>query len=158
MAQNINNVQYVHMTNLGVGQAPPPGQPYQLPQNSLAEPISTSCSNPESRLTTLHKANMGIGWNANKGMYSAWRDLAKDPMIARNYVAGARAAVYPDADFQPIVAGMRRFRPVCDELTTVLAADNVARMRDIDEAVVHLVKDCVVKLFNTTKTRRPAAV
>ena len=158
MAQNINNVQYVHMANPGVGQAPPPGQTYQLPQNSLAGPISMSRSNPDSRSTTLHKANMGIGGNANKGMYSAWRDLAKDLMIARNYVPGGRAAVYPDADFQPIVAGMRRLRPACDELATASAAGDVARMQDIDEAVVHLVKDCVVKLFNTIKTRGPAAV
>ena len=158
MAQNINNVQYVHMANPGVGQAPPPGQTYQLRQNSLAGPISMSRSNPDSRSTTLHKANMGIGGNANKGMYSAWRDLAKDLMIARNYVPGGRAAVYPDADFQPIVAGMRRLRPACDELATASAAGDVARMQDIDEAVVHLVKDCVVKLFNTIKTRGPAAV
>ena len=158
MAQNINNVQYVHMANPGVGQAPPPGQTYQLPQNSLAGPISMSRSNPNSRSTTLHKENMGIGGEENKGMYSAWRDLAKDLMIARNYVPGGRAAVYPDADFQPIVAGMRRLRPACDELATASAAGDVARMRDIDEAVVHLVKDCVVKLFNTIKTRGPAAV
>ena len=158
MAQNINNVQYVHMANPGVGQAPPPGQTYQLPQNSLAGPISMSRSNPNSRSTTLHKENMGIGGEENKGMYSAWRDLAKDLMIARNYVAGARAAVYPDADFQPIVAGMRRLRPACDKLATASAAGDVARMRDIDEAVVHLVKDCVVKLFNTIKTQGPAAV
>ena len=158
MAQNINNVQYVHMANPGVGQAPPPGQTYQLPQNSLAGPISMSRSNPNSRSTTLHKENMGIGGEENKGMYSAWRDLAKDLMIARNYVPGGRAAVYPDADFQPIVAGMRRLRPACDELATASAAGDVARMQDIDEAVVHLVKDCVVKLFNTIKTRGPAAV
>ena len=158
MAQNINNVQYVHMANPGVGQAPPPGQTYQLPQNSLVGLISTSRSNPNSRSTTLHKANMGIGGDANKDMYSAWRDLVKDLIIARNYVPGARAAIYPDADFQPIVAGMRRLRPACDGLATASAAGNVARMQDIDEAVVHLVKDCVVKLFNTTKTRGPAAV
>ena len=158
MAQNINNVQYVHMANPGVGQASPPGQTYQLPQNSLAGPISMSRSKPESRSTTLHKANMGIGGNANKGMYSAWRDLAPDLMIARNYVPGGRAAVYPDADFQPIIAGMRRLRPACDQFATASAAGDVARMQDIDEPVVHLVKDCVVKLFNTRKTRGPAAV
>ena len=145
MAQNINNVQYIHMANLAVGQT------YQLPQNSLAGPISTSRSNPGSRSTTLHKANMGIGGNANKDMYSAWRDLVKDLMIARNYVPGARAAIYPDTDFQTVVAGMRRLRPACDELATALAVGNVACMQNIDEAVMHLVKDCVVKLFNTTK-------
>ena len=146
------------MANPGVGQAPPLGQTYQLPQNSLVGLISTSRLNPNSGLTTLHKANMGIGGNANKDMYSAWRDLVKDLMIARNYVPGARVAIYPDADFQPIVVGMRRLRRACDGLATASAAGNVARMQDIDEAVVHLVKDCVVKLFNTTKTRGRAAV
>ena len=43
-------------------------------------------------------------------MYIAWRDLAKDLMIARNYVPGAKALIYPDADFQAIGAGMRRLR------------------------------------------------
>ena len=101
---------------------------------------------------------MGIGGNANKGMYSAWRDLAKDLMIARNYVAGGMAAVNPDAGFQPIVAGIRRLRPACEEIATASAAGYVARMRNIDEAVVHLVRHCVVKLFNITRTRGPAAV
>ena len=98
---------------------------------------------------------MGIRGNANKDMYSA---CVKDLIIARNYVPGARAAIYPDADFQPIVAGMRRLSPACDGLATASAAGNVARMQDIDEAVVYLVKDCVNKLFNTTKTRGPPAV
>ena len=144
MAQNINNVQYVHRANPGVGQAPPPGQTYQLLQNSLTGLISMSRSNPISISTTLHKENMGIGGEENKGIYGAWQDLAKDLIIARNYVPGVRAAVYPEADFQRIVAGMRRLRPAYDELATTSAAGNAARMLDIDEAVVHLVNDCVV--------------
>ena len=152
MAQNINNVQYVHMANPGVGQAPPPGQTYQLPPNSLVGPIGMGRSNPQSRSTTNLKANMGIGGDANKHLYAAWRDCAKDLMLARNYVPGPRAMTYPDADFQPIVAGMRRLRPACDQLATASAANNLARIQDIDEAVVHLVKDCVRKLFNTVKT------
>ena len=158
MAQNINNVQYINMANPGVGHDPPPGQTYQLPQNSLSGLISTRRSNPGSISTTLQNANMGIGENANKDMYSAWRDLVKDLMIARNYVLGAMAAIYHDADFQPIVAGIRRLSPECDGLATASAVGNVARMQDVDEAVVYLVKDCVVKLFNTIKTQGPAAL
>ena len=87
------------------------------------------------------------------GMYSAWRDLANDLMIARNYMPGGSGAVYPEAEFQPIVAGMTRLHPPCDGLATASAAGNVALMQNIYEAVVHLVKNCVVKLFNTIKTR-----
>ena len=157
MAQNIHNVQYIHMANPGVGQAPPSGQIYQLPQHSLEGVISTSHLNPGSRSTTLYKANMGIGGNAEKDMYSTWREWVKDLIIAWNYVPGCMAAIYPNPDFQPIVLGMRILWPACDELATASAAGNVAHMQDIDEAVVHLVKDCVVKLFNTTKTLGPAA-
>ena len=157
MPQNINNVQYVHMANPGVGQVPPPGQAYQLPLNSLVGLISTRRSNPDSRSTTLHKTNMGFRPGLKNPVYKAWRDLAKDLMIARNYVPGATVGIYPDADFQAIVAGMRRLRPACDELATASAANNLARIEDIDEAVVHLVKDCVTKLFNTIKTQGPAA-
>jgi len=77
-------------------------------------------------------------------------------MIARNFVPGATAMNYPDADFQPIFAGMRRLRPVCDQLATASAANNQQRMQDIDEVVVHIVKDCARKLFNTWMTHPQA--
>ena len=93
MAQNINNVQYVHMANPGVGQVLPPGQAYQLPLNSLSGLISTRRSNPECRSTALHKAKMGFGPGLKHPLYQAWRDFAKDLMIARNYVRGARAGI-----------------------------------------------------------------
>ena len=155
MAQNINNVLYVHMANPGVGQVPPPGQAYQLLLNSLVWLISTRGSNPEGRSTTLYKTNMGFRLSIKNPVNKAWRDLAKDLMIERNYVPGARAGIYPDADFQAIVAGMRRLSPACNELATASAANNLARIEDIDEAVVHLVKDCVTKLFNTINTQGP---
>ena len=101
---------------------------------------------------------MDIGGNAKKDMYSAGWNEVKDLMIARSCVLGAWAAIYPDTYFQPIVAGVRRLRPAWNELATASAAGNVARMQDIDEAVVHLVKESVVKLYNTTKTWGPAAV
>ena len=47
MAQNIINVQYIHMQNLGVQQAPP-GQTYQFPPNSLPGEISVKRMNPEA--------------------------------------------------------------------------------------------------------------
>ena len=53
---------------------------------------------------------------------------------------------------------MRRLRPACDELATASAVGNIARMQDIDKTLVHLIKDCVVKLFNKTKTWGPAAL
>ena len=140
-----------------MGQVPLPGQAYQLPLNSLVGLLTTRRSNPDGRSTTLHKTNMGFGPGLKNPVYKAWRDLAKDLMIARNYVPGAKAGIYPDADFQAIVAGMRRLRPACDELATASAANNLARIEDIDEAVVYLVKDCVTKLFNTIKTQGPAA-
>ena len=108
MAQNINNVQYVHMANPGVGQVPPLGQAYQLPLKSLIGVISTRRLNPDGRSTTLQKTNMGFGPGLKNLVYKACRDLAKDLMIARNYVPGARAGIYPDTDFQAIIAGMRR--------------------------------------------------
>ena len=138
-------------------QVPLPGHAYQLPLNSLVGLISTRRSNPEGRSTTLYKTNMGFGPGLKNSVYKAWCDLAKDLMIARNYAPGARAGIYPNADFQAIVAGMSRLRPACDELATASAANNLAHLEDIHETVVHLVKDCVTKLFNIIKTQGPAA-
>ena len=67
---------------------------------------------------------------------------------------GARVGIYPDADFQALVAGMSRLCPACDKLATAFAVNNLAHIEnsDIDKAVVHLVKNCVTQLFNTIKT------
>ena len=100
---------------------------------------------------------MEFGQGLKNPVYKAWRDHAKDLMIARNYVPGARAGIYPDANLQAIVGDMRRLRPACEELATALSANNLARIENNDEAVVHLVKDYVTKLFNTIKTQGPAA-
>ena len=61
MAQNIINVQYIHMQNPGVQQAPP-GQTYQLLPNSLLVEISVKRNNPEAgkRMIKTHKAFIGI--------------------------------------------------------------------------------------------------
>jgi len=44
---------------------------------------------------------------------------------------------------------MRRLRPACDQLATESAGNNVARMREADEVIVQLVKDCISKLPTT---------
>jgi len=43
-------------------------------------------------------------------------------------------------------------KAACDELATVSAANNMASMQEIDEAVLPLVKDCGKKLANTIRT------
>jgi len=72
-------------------------------------------------------------------------------MLARSYIS--ENCHFPDAEFQQIVAGMRRLKPACDELPTASAANNMASMQEIDEAVLQLVKDCGKKL--TTSAKKP---
>jgi len=43
-------------------------------------------------------------------------------------------------------------KPACDELATASAANNMASMQEIDEAVLQLVKDCGKKLTKTIET------
>jgi len=52
---------------------------------------------------------------------------------------------------------MRRLKPACDELATASAANNMASMQEIDEAVLQLVKDCGKKLANTIRTNNHVA-
>ena len=61
MAQNIINVQYIHMQNPGVQEAPP-GQTYELSRNSLPEEITVKRKNPGAgkRKINTHKAIIGI--------------------------------------------------------------------------------------------------
>jgi len=47
---------------------------------------------------------------------------------------------------------MRRLKPACDELATASAANNMASMQAIEEAVNQLVKDGGKKLIKTIKT------
>ena len=71
-------------------------------------------------------------------------------MLARNY---DDIYQFPDAEFQQIVAGMRRLLPVCDALATVSAANNIRLLQEIGEVVVQLAKDCGKKLTNTLGKR-----
>jgi len=82
--------------------------------------------------------------------YLCWRDAVKDHMLAKGYISDNWH--FPDAEFQQIVEGMRRLKPACDELATASAANNMASMQKIDEAVLQLVKDCGKKLANTIRT------
>jgi len=74
------------------------------------------------------------------------RRLVKDQLVERNFTPLANFGI---GEFQQIVAGMRRLRPGCDQLVTESAANNVASMREADEAIVQLVKDCMSKLTTT---------
>jgi len=83
-------------------------------------------------------------------LYGEPREAVKDQIIARGF---RKIRTFPDHQFQQIVAGMRTLRPACDRLVTAAAANNRAVMRQINEAVVQLVKDCGVKLRTTVKNR-----
>jgi len=85
---------------------------------------------------------MGISYypkNKPHPIYVCWRDAVKDQMLSRGYISDNWH--FPDAEFQQIVADMRRLKPACDELATASAANNMASMQEIDEAVLQLFKD-----------------
>jgi len=126
----------------------PAGQTYQLPPNSLLGVICATRPNPGGQSITHYKEAMGSpASNAGAVVYKEWRRLVKDQLVARNFTPLANFAI---GQFQQIVAGMRRLRPASDQLATESAANNVARMREADEAIVQLVKDCVSQLTTTT--------
>jgi len=75
----------------------------------------------------------------------------KDQLVAGNFTPLANFAI---GEFQQIVAGMRSLRPACNQLATESAANKVARMREADEAIVQLLKDCMSKL-TTTMNKQP---
>ena len=144
MAQNIN-IPYVFMQNAGVLAQ---GQREQLPPSSLQGAISMHRTNPGSRAISDHKINMAFTQvQAQKQMYTEWRNCAKDEIIARDFApAGRTAKSFPDADFLPICTGIRTLRPACDLIVSAVAANDMHRLEDIEEAVVELVKDSCRKL------------
>jgi len=134
------------MHNPGAQQAPA-GQMYQLRPNSLLGVISATRPNPGGQSITHYKGAMGFpANNAGVVVYKEWRRLVNDQLVARNFTPLANFAI---GEFQQIVAGMRRLRPACNQLATESAANNVARMREADEAIVQLVKDSMSKLTTT---------
>ena len=141
-------MQYVFMQNAGVLA---PGQTDQLPPSSLQGAISMHRTNPGGRAISDHKLNMGFTQvQAQKKMYTEWRNCAKDQMIARGFApAGQTGKGFPGADFVPIYTGMRTLRPACDLIVSIVAANDLHRLEDIEEAVVELVKDSCRKLNDT---------
>jgi len=73
-------------------------------------------------------------------------------MLATGYIS--ENAHFPDEEFQQIVAGMRTLKPACDEFATASAANNMASMQAIDQAVLQLVKDCGKWLTKTIRTNK----
>jgi len=138
-----NTIDYVYMPNAGNLQAPA-GQTYHLPPVSLRGYISPRPSN--YRKIVDHKLSMGIP--DDNHWYCEWREAVKDQMLARGI---RKMRTFPDHHFQQIVAGIRTLRAACDSLVRAAAANNRAVMRQIDKAVVQLVKDCWVKLTSTVK-------
>jgi len=71
-------------------------------------------------------------------------------MIARGFApAGRTAKDFPEAYFLPICTGVRTLRPACDLIIAAVAANDMHRLEDIEEAVVELVKDSCRKLNDT---------
>jgi len=135
----------------GAQQAPPAGQTYHLPPFTLVGEYSHR--GPDRRLINDHNLSMSIPQhpkNKPPPVYVCWRDAVKDQMLARGYISDNWH--FPDAEFQQIVAGSRRLKPACDELATASAANNMASMQEIDEAVLQLVKNCGKKLTKTIET------
>jgi len=147
MAQNMN-IQYVFMQNAGVLA---PGQTDQLPPSSLQGAISMHRINPDRGGISDHKLNMGFTQvEAQKKMYTQWRNCAKDQMIARGFApAGRTAKGCPDDNFLTICKGMRTLCPACDLIVSAVAANDMHRLEDIEKAVVELVKDSCRKLNDT---------
>jgi len=142
MAQNNNIVVYA-LWPAGRAQQPPAGQTYHLPPFTLVGEYSHRRPNRQS--ISADKLAIGVPHHPiNKpppeSLY--WRDAVKESMLARGYISDNWH--FPDAEFQQIVEGMRRLKPACDELATASAANNIASMQEIDEALLQLVKDCGV--------------
>ena len=81
-------------------------------------------------------------------MSKKWCQLVKGQLVERNFRPHTNFAL---GKFLKIVCGMRRLHPACDQLATKSGANNVARMREADEANVQLVKDSISKLTTTMK-------
>jgi len=139
MAQNIK-MQYLFIQNAGVLAS---GQTDQLLPGSLQGEISMHCTNPGGRAISDHKLNMGFTQaQAQKKIDKEWRNCAQDQMIARGFALGGRTAKdFPDADFLPIYTGMRTLRPAWNVIVSAVAANDMHRLEEIEEAVVELVKN-----------------
>ena len=131
-----------------------PGQTDQLPPSSLQGAISMHRTNPGGRAISDHKLNKGFTQGqTQKIIYTEWRNCANNQMIARGFApAGRTAKGFPDAYFLPICTCMRTLSPACNLIVSAVAANDMHRLEDIEEAVVELVKDSCRKL-NDTNTK-----
>jgi len=109
----------------------PAGPTYHPPLVFLTGYISTRLTN--YRNISDHKVSMCI--RDNNHLYGEWQEAVKDHLLPRCF---RKICTFSDHHFQHIVASMRALRPACDSLVTAAAANNRARMRQIDEAVVQL--------------------
>jgi len=128
-----------------------PGSIDQLRPSSLHGAISMHRTNLGGRPISDHKLNMGFTLvQAPKKMYTQWRNCLKDLMLARRFApAGRMAKDFPDTDCLPIYIGMRTLRPACDLIVPRVAANDMHRLEEMEEAVVELVKDSCGKLNDT---------
>jgi len=127
------------------------GQTDQLPPSLLQGEIRMDSTNSGGRGISDHKLNMGFTEvQAQKKMYPEWRNCANDQMIPPDFAPeGQTAKNFPEADFLPIYTGMRTLRPASDLIVSAVAANDMYRVEDIEEAVVELVKDSCRKLNDT---------
>ena len=144
-----DNVKYVSMPNAGNLRAPA-GQTYHVPPISLRGYISSRHTNHQS--ISDHKVSIGIP--DDNQWYSQWWEAVKEQIVAWGI---RKIRTFPDIQFQQIFASMRTLRPACDRLVTAVAANDLAGMWDIDEAVVLPGKDCGVKLRTTIRNRSKGA-
>jgi len=125
-----------------------PGQTDQLPPSSLQGAISMHRTSPGGLAISDHQLNMDFTQvQAQKTMYTEWRNSAKDQMIARDVEpAGRMVKNFPEANFLPICKSMRTLRPACDLSVSAVAANTMHHLEDIKVTVVELVKDSCRKL------------
>jgi len=146
-----NNIVGYALLPAGGAQQPPAGQTYHLPPFTLVGEYSHR--RPDRQSISAHKLAIGFPHHPihkPPPEYMCWLDAVKDQMLAWGYISDNWH--FPDAEFQQIVGGMRRLKPASDELATASAANNIASMQEIDEAVLQWVKDCGKKLANTIRT------
>src|SRR5205807_1616306 len=122
MAQNNNNLQYVHLPNGKKGKkapAAPAGQAYYLPAISFDANFSNSIARGQGinqSKTILHF----VKYDAK--LYETWRVDVTAQMSARGFTP---QQVLPRGKFCKIVHGMRRLRTACDVLVRANPDNNV---------------------------------
>ena len=141
-------MQYVFMQNAGVLA---PGQTDQLSPSSLQWAISIHRTNQGGRAISDHTLNMGFTQGqAQKKMYTEWRNCAKDERMERGFAPARRTAKgFADANFLPIYTCLRTLRPACDVIVSAGSVNDMQGLEDIEEGVVELVKDSCRKLNDT---------